>query len=176
MASIIIASIALALTLLVYLYGGWRFLRFPRFWVTFARVDVTGDPERPIQYSCVNVAYRGGGQPRNVIDAGVIIRRGERLEFISGQSGWLREVIHVPAELGGRFTIELPGDLSLPDTEDELVCAIRLDCGREYFEIPFTLRKTDEDRWNYFSDSGSVLSSRFPRRRLKRLLDWIRSR
>ena len=71
MASIIIASIALALTFLIYLYGAWRFFRLPRFWVTFARADLEDRsddlPGKDIQDVVVYLAYRGGGQPRNII-------------------------------------------------------------------------------------------------------------
>ena len=94
MASIIIASIALALTLLVYLFAAWRFLRFPRFWVTSARVDVETTSDEPpilmIQNVSVRVAYRGGGQPRNIIDIGFVVYSSRDSQSgVQSTSGWL---------------------------------------------------------------------------------------
>ena len=179
MASIIIASIALALTLLVYLYGAWRFLRFPRFWVMWAHVELgaASGKTRAIEEVTVSVAYRGGGQPRAIIDVGfVVIQGGEPRRVIRSHHGWLEEVIPVPSELAGRFTMKPPGGLALDDLGKEILCALRLDCGGEYFEAPFTVHKTTADLWTYVAPHRAMSAARAPRSWLLRPFDWIRSR
>ena len=183
MASIIIASIALAFTFLIYLYGAWRFLRFPRFWVTSAQADVKVTSDKPpiwlIRNVTVSVAYRGGGQPRNIIDMGfVMFNERDSTSAIQSTTGWLKEVIHVPSELAGRFAVEVPGVLRIDNMErDELTCSLRLDCGVEPYEIPFSLRGPGEtwfDTWSSFDSPISLI--RFPRKGVWRVLDWMRSR
>ena len=183
MASIIIASIALALTLLVYLYGAWRFLRYPRFWVTSAQADVETTSDKPpiwrIQNVSVRVAYRGGGQPRNIIDIGFVVYRSrDSLSGVQSTTGWLKEVIHVPSDLAGRFALEVPGKMVIEMVEDdELPCSLRFDFGGEPYEVPFTLKGPGDTWFDTSSVFDSPISStRPPRTRLKRLIDWIRSR
>jgi hypothetical protein len=181
MASIILASIALGLTLLVYVFGAWRFFRFPRFWVTFARANVispSGESPRALQDVFVAVAYRGGGQPRNIIDVGFLLIEEEGSRRITRASGgWVGEVISIPSELAGRFNVEPPSGLATDSTSDEMSCCLRLDCGGEYFDVPFTLRGPGEV-WHYFPSALTtrMMSARLPRTWLQRLLDWIRSR
>lgn len=196
MASIIIASIALALTLLVYLYGAWRFLRFPRFWVTSAQADLvakSGDSPLVIENVSINVAFRGGGQARNIIDMSFAVfedHDSRRIEREQGMSAV--RVISIPAELAGRFAVD-PSDVGLTTflvvdkVGDKLACALRVDCGLEPFEIPFTLRRLGdrnlyyhgfrEPEMSYRIRKGGLIAPGLARLAwLRRILDWIRDR
>ncbi len=180
MASIILASIALALTLLVYLHGAWRFLRFPRFWVISAQANVMVTSDKPPVWVIGNVSarvgFRGGGQPKNIIDMGFVVLESGVKRMMSG---WLKEVVHVPSELAGHFDVEVPGGLTVDNVGvgDELPCLLRIDCGGEPFEAPFTLKSAGET-WLYQRSSfeSPISLIRFPRKGFWRVLDWIRSR
>jgi len=144
-AGVIIGSISLLLTLMVYAYGAWRRFRLPKFWVTYAHATAEPLSKTPtaagpdlVQMGnvFVDVAYTGGGQPRNIIDTAFLM-----VESGTGMSSPVEQgAIPVPAELAGRFTLNFGGGLAV-EANDEVPCVMRFDCGREYFDLPFTLRR-----------------------------------
>jgi len=173
-AGVIIGSISLLLTLMVYAYAAWRRFRLPKFWVTYAHATVEHLPRTPtaagpdlvqIGDLFVDVAYTGGGQPRNIIDTAFLI--------VHSGGGVSRPIeqgaMPVPAELAGRFTLNFRGGLAV-EAKDEVPCVMRFDCGREYFDVPFTLRR-QRDGYVYTPSEiwGEIFSLSARRSKLGRL-------
>ena len=85
-------------------------------------------------------------------------------------------MIHVPAELAGRFTVQDTGFFAYYEVQDEVPLFLRLDCGGEYFEVRFKLTPIG-DQWEYSVGTDiPMLATRLPGTRFQRLLNWIRSR
>lgn len=150
MAGVVIGSISLALTLLVYMYAAWRRLRKPQFWVTLAAGKLERLPDNlpestknfvVLHLEQLGIAFVGGGTARTLIDAG--IQFGSR----GGLSGLVNDVVPIPAELAGRFTLEPVGG-TLVEAVEELPCTLRLDCGTSIFDVPFVLHRRGD---SYFS-------------------------
>ncbi len=99
---------------------------------------VSGDARvgaRVIEVTQIQVAYKGGGRPFTVFNASLLIGQGD-----SYLGGLMATSHHVPAHLGGDFTIDhgRTGQGPVVVISQHPSCTLRLDCGEADFrEISF---------------------------------------
>ena len=126
-----------------------------------------------MQAVTVNVAFRGGGQPRNIIALAFVAYDGRTTRVAHGLQ---QEVINVPRELAGRFEAEFQS-IDVDNSENTLPCGLRLDCGGESFEVLFTLMGGGQT-WEYSQPpfSGPLFSASLHPAGVQRLYHWILNR
>lgn len=175
MASIIIASLSLAISFAVVVYGAWRRVRGARFRVIYA--CATAEPEgdlgdsEPVRLKSIlcDVVAIGGGSDRTVVDARVslswVLASGTALE--GGAIETAREVeapnppILVPAGAVTKFRLSVDQPSMIVGQETAaLKCVLEIDAAVETVRVPFGLRRTGAAQVYVFWGSEKWYGSR----------------